>query len=244
MDRFLTTAVGTASQLVEALLAAAGRYAVAVAAIGAFVDSLVGLGVFVPGGTAVILAGFAVRGSGVSGYLQVAAAAWLGQMLATAIDYWLGRLAGRRLIPRGAPWRLAARWRRSLVTSRAFMTRWGGWAILVANLAEPGRSSLAIAAGASRWSFPSYFGRQALVSAAWSAVFCGLGFYAGGESRDMLRVVGSISIVMASLLLLGVAGPTLANTAARYVRQRGPAPVVSPSPAAEEALPPAPAPRA
>jgi membrane-associated protein len=149
---------GPLARLVAALLAAAGRYAVPVALLGAFVDSLVGLGVLVPGGTAVILAGFAAHGAGAAGFLQVAAAAWAGQVLATTADYWLGRLAGRRLVPRRAPWRLAARWRRTLSAARAFLARWGGWALVVANLAEPGRSSLAIAAGASRWPFGAFLG--------------------------------------------------------------------------------------
>ena len=214
---------GVLARLVALLLAAAGRYAVAVALAGAFTDSLVGLGVLVPGGTAVILAGFAVRGAGTAGYLQVAAAAWLGQVLATAVDYWLGRLAGRRLVPRRAPWRLAARWRRTLGASRAFLTRWGGWALLVANLAEPGRSSLAIAAGASRWPFGAYLLRQGAVSGAWCGAFTGLGFFAAGGGQDVLGLVGGLGLVMACLLLLAVAGPALAGVVARgAVRYRGP----------------------
>jgi membrane-associated protein len=209
------------SWLVAALLASAGRHAVAVAVVGAFADGLVGLGVLVPGGAAVILAGFAVQGQGAAGYLQVAAGAWAGQLVATTIDYWLGRLAGRRLIPRRAPWRLAARWRRTLRASRAFLVRWGAWAIVVANLAEPGRSSLAIAAGASRWPFGAFIARQAAVSVVWSAVFCGLGFFAAGGSGGVLALVGGLGLAAAGVLLLAVAGPSLARAAARIAARYG-----------------------
>jgi membrane-associated protein len=212
---------GLLARVAAALLAAAGRYAVPVALVGAFVDSLVGLGVLVPGGTAVILAGFAARGAGAAGFLQVAPAAWTGQVLATAADYWLGRLAGRRLVPRRAPWRLAARWRATLGAARAFLARWGGWALVVANLAEPGRSSLALAAGASRWPFGAFIARQAAISAVWCAAFVGLGFFAaGGGSEDVLGLIGGLGAVMAGLLLLAVAGPVLAGAAARYRRAR------------------------
>ncbi len=186
----------------------------------------------VPGGTAVILAGFVARGAGASGYVQVAAAAWLGQVLGTVIDYWLGRLVGRRLISRRAPWRLAARWRYMLASSRAFMARWGWWAIVVANLAEPGRSSLAIASGAARWPFGAFLARQALVSTAWSAVFCGLGFFAAGSSGGLTMLMGGLGLSMAALMGLAIAGPSLAGAARRLgtrllrplLRQPEPAP--------------------
>ena len=227
-------AAGTLARLVQAVLAAAGRYAAPVALLGAFTDALVGLGVLVPGGTAVILAGFAVRAQGAPGYAQVAAAACLGQLAATAIDYWLGRLAGRRVVPRRAPWRLAARWRASLTRSRAFLARWGAWAMLVANLVEPGRSSLAIAAGASRWPFAAFFLRQALASAVWSIVFTGLGYFAAGAGAgDVLTLVAGLGLALAGLLLLGIAGPPLARAVGRLpARYRRAPPASAPAPPA------------
>ena len=204
-----------ASHGLDSLVAACGRNAPAVALLAALVESIVGLGAVVPGGTVVILAGFTSRAAGAGGFLQVAAAAWLGMTLGAVLDYWIGRVAGRRLVPQRAPWRLAARWKRMLRSSRHFMDRWGWWAIAAANLAGPGRSSIAVAAGASRWSFTSFLAGQALASAAWSVLFTGLGFFAAREASHLQGLVTGMGAAIAAMLFLGLAGPAVVHALAR-----------------------------
>ena len=199
----------------DTLLTACGRNAPAVALLAAFVESLVGLGAIVPGGTAVVLAGFASREAGVAGFLEVASAAWLGMTAGAVVDYWIGRAAGRRLVPRRAPWRMAARWRRMLWSSHRFMNRWGWWAIAAANLAGPGRCSIAVAAGASRWSFASFLAGQAVAAAAWGALYTGLGFFAAGEASRVQSLVSGMALAVIFTLLLALGGPLALRALAR-----------------------------
>jgi membrane-associated protein len=201
--------VGTVSHAFGLALALFGKNAMAAAFIGAFLESIIGLGVLFPGGTVVVLSGFAARTSGGLGYAQVAFAAWLGMTAGAAIDYWIGRLAGKRLIPRRAPWRLASRWRAMLRSSNAFMKRWGWWAIIAANLAGPGRSAIAVAAGASGWSFRSFLTAQAIASIGWALLYTGLGYFAAGEAQRVKHLMGGLGVGMAIMLVIAVTAPTI-----------------------------------
>jgi membrane protein DedA with SNARE-associated domain len=202
------------------ILVLCGQNGPAVALIAAFLESLIGVGTLLPGGTFVVLAGFAARHHGAGGFLSVAAMAWLGMTAGSAVDYWLGRVAGRRLVPEGAPWRLATRWRKALRSSRRFMRRWGWWAILVANLAGPGRSAVAVASGASGWSFGAFLLGQTLASAVWSAAFVGIGYFAAGEaSRLQLFVSGAGLAATAVFVVLIGAQFALRNLLGQAMRR-------------------------
>jgi membrane protein DedA with SNARE-associated domain len=212
------------NNLLGHVLVLCGQNGPAIALIAAFLESLIGVGTILPGGTAVVLAGFAARHHGLSGFLSIAAMAWLGMTAGSAVDYWLGRLCGRRLVPRGAPWRLAARWRKVLRSSRRFMRRWGWWAILVANLAGPGRSAVAVASGASGWSFGAFLLGQSLAAALWSAAFVGIGYFAAGEATRLQMVVSgagiATAVVFAALIGAQLALRTLLERAVRRLRPR------------------------
>jgi membrane-associated protein len=215
MDLASPESVGTFSNLAAQAVKVVGENAAATALGSAMAESLVGVGALFPGGTVVILSGFAARAGGGAEFAQVAAAAWLGMTLGTVADFWLGRLAGRRLVPRRAPWRLACRWRHTLRSAHAFMTRWGWWAILVANLAGPGRSAVAVAAGASGWSFWRFFVGQALASIFWALLYTGLGYFAGGEATSAKELAGGLGIGAAVLLVVALILPSLIGAAAR-----------------------------
>lgn len=131
--------------------------------------------------------------------------------LGATLDYWLGRVAGPRLVPEGAPWRLARRWRRLLRTSRRFMRRWGWWAILLANLAGPGRASIAVASGASRWSFSSFLLGQGIAAGLWSVLFCGMGYFVAGEARRMEEVLSGASVAIGAVFVSLILGQTVAG---------------------------------
>ncbi|CAA9304840.1 MAG: hypothetical protein AVDCRST_MAG77-6278 [uncultured Chloroflexi bacterium] len=248
MDLASPESVGTFSTLAAHAVKAVGQHAAATALGSALAESLVGVGAVFPGGTIVILSGFAARASGAAGFAQVAAAAWLGMTLGTVVDFWLGRLMGRRLVPRRAPWRLACRWRRSLRTAHAFMTRWGWWAILVSNLAGPGRSAVAVAAGASGWPFGRFFAGQALASVFWALLYTSLGFFAGGEVDSLEHLAGGLGIGAVVLLVAALGMPPLLGAAtrlaARHTRRPEPPLAVVTVPSSD--TPPAarPAPRA
>ncbi|HEV2126247.1 MAG TPA: VTT domain-containing protein [Chloroflexota bacterium] len=201
--------VGALSQLFEAALYVFGRHAPSAAFVAAFIESLVGLGVVFPGGTIVILAAYAMRAEGGLGFVNVVAAAAAGMTLGTVADYWIGRLAGRRLVPRRAPWRLACRWRHMLRSSHGFMSRWGWWAVIAANLAGPGRAAVAVAAGASGWSFGAYLTGQAIASIAWSTLYCGIGFFAAREAMQAEQIAGSVAIIAVGLVAVAVVAPTV-----------------------------------
>ena len=175
------------------------------------------MGVILPGGTAVVLAGFGARSQGAAGFAEVAIGAWLGMLAGTSVDYWLGRVAGRHLVPAAMPWRLATRWRQMLRASRRFMRRWGWWAIIAASVAGPGRASIAVAAGASGWSFTSYLAGQAIASAIWSALYVGIGFFAAGGRSRVEQVASGAGMALGLLLLAAVLGPWAVTGGARWL---------------------------
>jgi membrane-associated protein len=212
--------VDTFSHLTERLLTLCGENAALVAFLGAFLESLIGLGTLLPGGTMVVLAGFTIRDQGAAGFVLVAALAWAGMTLGSVLDFWLGRLAGRRLVPERAPWRLAARWRRALRASRHFMRRWGWWAIFVSNLAGPGRSSIAVASGASGWSFGSFLLGQSLAAAIWSSVFAGMGYFAAGEAERLQLMVSGAGVAVVAFLILLFGAQFLASALVRAAARR------------------------
>jgi membrane-associated protein len=212
--------VDTFSHLTERLLTLCGENAALVAFLGAFLESLIGLGTLLPGGTMVVLAGFTIRDQGAAGFVLVAALAWAGMTLGSVLDFWLGRLAGRRLVPERAPWRLAARWRRALRASRRFMRRWGWWAIFVSNLAGPGRSSIAVASGASGWSFGSFLLGQSLAAAIWSSVFAGMGYFAAGEAERLQLMVSGAGVAVVAFLILLFGAQFLASALVRAATRR------------------------
>jgi membrane-associated protein len=208
------------AHLSERLLTLCGENAALVSFLGAFLESLIGLGALLPGGTMVVLAGFTIRDQGAWGFVLVAALAWAGMTLGSVLDFWLGRLAGRRLVPERAPWRLASRWRRVLRSSRRFMRRWGWWAIFVSNLAGPGRSSIAVASGASGWSFGSFLLGQSLAAAIWSCFFAGVGYFAAGEAERMQLMVSGAGAAVAAVLVLLVGAQLLASALLRMAARR------------------------
>jgi membrane protein DedA with SNARE-associated domain len=198
-----------------------GHHAAGTALAAAALESLPGVGFLFPGGTVVILSAYAARSSGGADAAGVVLAAWLGMTLGAALDYLIGRAIGRRVVPRRAPFRLAARWRRVQWGARKFLARWGWWAILVANLAGPGRSSVALAAGASGWSFASFLAGQALAAAAWSALYCGLGFFVAGSAAGVEALAGTLGAAAAALVLGLVGAPALARVTVWLVRRVG-----------------------
>ncbi len=205
-------AVTAVSHVLEQALALCGRNAPLFAFLAALVESLIGVGALLPGGTAVVLAGYAVRDQGPAGLASVAVTAWLGMTLGATLDYWLGRVAGRRLVPERAPWRLARRWRRLLRTSQRFMRRWGWWAILLANLAGPGRSSIAVASGASRWSFGAFLLGQSVAAGLWSVLFCAIGYFAAGEAQRLQVALSGAGVALAAVFVALILGQALAGT--------------------------------
>lgn len=206
---------GALSVMMEGAAGLLGRNAALVALSASFLESIIGVGVLFPGGTVVILSGYAARSMGAVGFLEVVFCAWLGMTVGASLDYWLGRVAGRRLVPRWAPWRLSCRWRHLLRKSKRFMDRWGWWAIAVANLAGPGRASIAVAAGASNWSFPRFLAGQSLAALAWSVLYCGMGYFLARGAQRAETIVSGLGIGMAVVMLLALAGPSLVGLLSR-----------------------------
>jgi membrane-associated protein len=207
-------AAGAMARAHEHALDLLAANAPAAAGLAAFLETLVGVGVVLPGGTVVILAGFAAGETGAQGFLRVAGMAALGMLLGAAADYALGRAVGRRLVPRRAPWRAAARWRLSLQTAHRFLARWGWWAILAANLLGPGRAAAAFAAGASCWSPGAFLASQAVASVAWGLLYTGFGYFAAGTVEGAETSASAIRTALAVLVALSVTLPLLLTAAA------------------------------
>jgi membrane protein DedA with SNARE-associated domain len=101
------------------------------------------------------------------------------------VDYWVGRKAFRPLISRFDKKR---GFRQNLARARAFLNRYGAWAVLAGHFLGHLRSFVAITAGSSRFPFGRYLLFEAGAALVWNLVYCGLGYLLASHI-DLLRKV-------------------------------------------------------
>lgn len=187
---------------VTRLLVVFGRHALLLAFFGAFIENTVVLGFLLPGGTVVALSGAAGRTASLSlPWLVVMSA--LGMTAGAMTNYYCGRAGLQRVLAR--PWtgRIGRELGVQLRNAEPLLRKHGWWVMLLAHAFGPGRSTLALAAGASGFSLVRFLIIELPAAFLWSALYAGGGFLLASEWQNLELLLRRIGWVGAILLVAG-----------------------------------------
>ncbi|HEV2123158.1 MAG TPA: DedA family protein, partial [Chloroflexota bacterium] len=153
---------------------------------GALIENTVLLGFLLPGGTVVALSGAGARTAGLSLPLLIVLGAG-GMTCGAVIDYALGRAGITRLLRQRWLGKVGRKLEAQLDQAAPLLHRHGWWMMLVAHAFGHGRSSLAVAAGASGLPLRRLLAIEIPAALLWSAFYTGGGFLLA-ENWDRLEL--------------------------------------------------------
>ena len=197
--------VQQAAGWISRLLIVFGRHALLLAFFGAFLENTVVLGFLLPGGTVVALSGVAGRNANLSlPWLIIMSA--LGMTAGALTNYYCGRAGLQRVLAR--PWtgRIGRELALQLRSAEPLLRKHGWWVMLFAHAFGPGRSTLALAAGASGFSLTRFLIIELPAALLWSALYAGGGFLLAAEWNNVELLLRRIGWVGAGLLVIGGGG--------------------------------------
>lgn len=119
------------------------QWVIAVATLAAFGESLVIVGIFIPGTTLLALIG-GMAGAGLVDPVPLALGGIVGAVVGDTITYYLGRWAGRPILR----WKVLRPHRRRVAEARLFFRRYGVWSVLIGRFFGPLRATVPLVAGA------------------------------------------------------------------------------------------------
>lgn len=194
------------------VLAAAGLFA--------FSETAIGVGLFLPGETGVLVMATTVDSRWEFALMTVVV--WLSASTGDSFGYWIGRRYGHRV-------------RQSRLISRAgadrhwdrtadLLRRRGVWAILGARFLPAVRVLAPAAAGASRMAYPRFLAASLVGAFLWSASHVAVGAFAGASLHYVERALGAGSWVVIGLIVALV----ITITVRRRRRRRRVAPRTEP----------------
>lgn len=180
----------------------------AVVFAAATLESIVVVGMFVPGSALIFMAG-ALIGLRVLDPTWTAVAAMAGATIGDGLNYWIGRRHRERirtmsLFKRQAP---------LLARAEAHFARHGGSSILIGRMVAPLRSIVPVVAGMSRMPAARFYVFNFLSALAWAVVHLLPGALFGAS----LQLAGAISSRLAVLMVLAMALLWLLWSGARLV---------------------------
>ncbi len=182
-----------------------GRHAYLLAFLGALVENTILLGFLLPGGAIVALSAAGARTTGLS-LPVVAALATLGMIGGAVIDYTLGRTGVAQILRQRWTGRVGRHLAEQLERAAPLLGRHGWWMMLLAHTFGHGRSSLAMAAGASRLPLRRFLAIEAPAAILWGTAYASGGYFLAAEWQTLeltLRRAGWIGL---AVLLAGVGG--------------------------------------
>jgi membrane protein DedA with SNARE-associated domain len=191
---------------VTSFLEANPRWIIAVAGIAAFEESLVIVGIFVPGTTLLALIG-GMAGAGLVDPVQVAVAGIVGALAGDTLTYWLGRLFGPRILR----WKVLRRYRRGIAQARLFFRRYGIWAVVIGRFFGPLRATVPLVAGVIRMRVIPFQIANVASALLWAPLVMSPGFLAA-------RGIGGVyGIDWSAWILIGIAATTTITVAGLFV---------------------------
>lgn len=166
----------------------------------AFLVTIEGFGVPLPGETAVVVAAaFAARGS--LNIVGVVLSTTLGTVLGGSGGYWVGRVGGRSLLVKyGHLLRLdAAR----LAKTEAYFERHGIKTVFFARFVALLRIFGSLMAGVAHMPFPTFTAVNFAGGLLWAAAFSAVGFLFGKNLSKLDQYLGRIGIALSVLVVAG-----------------------------------------
>src|SRR5688500_16234745 len=194
--------VQQAAGWVGRLLVVFGRHALLLAFFGAFIENTVVLGFLLPGGTVVALSGAAGRTANLSMPWLIVMSG-LGMPAGALTNYYCGRAGLQRVLAR--PWtgKIGRELAAQLRNAEPVLRKHGWWVMLFAHAFGPGRSTLALAAGASGFSLVRFLIIELPAAFLWSALYAGGGFLLAAEWQNLELLLRRIGWIGAILLVAG-----------------------------------------
>jgi len=159
-------------------------------------------GVPLPGETILLASGVLVQ----RGHLDLGDAivfGILGAVLGDQIGYWVGREGGRPFVLRWGRYLLITP--EKLARAEAFFERHGGKAVFLARFFSGLRVFGALVAGISRMRWGTFLIYNALGGAVWATAVVLVGYFLGSSLALVERWLGRATLVLASLLAVGMA---------------------------------------
>ncbi len=191
---------GTWEAWLHGSLHAIGQHAYLLVFLGSFLENTVILGFILPGGVAVAVASAAGREADASVVLLFVFGA-AGMAGGAAFDYFLGRLGAERVLLSPRLGRIGPYLLRKLDDAKPLLAKHGWWMMLVVHAFGHGRSSLALAAGASRLPFSRFMAMEIPAAVLWAGAFVGGGYFLGGEWRLVTRAMARLGWVGAGIAI-------------------------------------------
>jgi undecaprenyl-diphosphatase len=150
------------------------------------------LGLFMPGESMVMLAGF-LAGQEIFDIRLLIGLVAIAAILGDSIGYEFGRWLGRDWLRRHGP----SFWLRPERLDRmdAFFARHGGWSVFFAHFLHVGRALMPFLAGAARLPYFRFLSFNAVGCALWAAVYSLVGFYFGQHWHLIERWMGRASVM-------------------------------------------------
>jgi membrane protein DedA with SNARE-associated domain len=178
-----------------------GQHSYLIVFFGSFLENTVILGFLLPGGIAVAVS--AAGGREADASITVLYLLGTAGMAGGAVfDYMLGRLGAERVLRDPRLGRLGAFLLGKLDEAKPHIDKHGWWMMLVVHAFGHGRSSLAMAAGASRLPFRRFLSMELPAAAMWSAAFVGGGYFLGGEWRLVTRWMAKLGWAGAAVAVI------------------------------------------
>jgi membrane protein DedA with SNARE-associated domain len=166
--------------------------------LGALLENTALLGLFLPGGTLVLLGAIYAQ-QGTMALPLVLLLGCVGMVAGTSLDYALGRWGVPSALGRT---RLFLKLRPRLDEAERFLDRRGVGAFLLAHFIGHVRSFLAITAGTSRLPYRRFLLYEGVAALAWNLVFVGAGYLLGENIELLQRLAGGMGL---AAFLLAVA---------------------------------------
>lgn len=181
------------------------RHALLLAFFGALIENTVLLGFLLPGGTVVALSGAGARNAGISLPLLIVVAG-LGMTGGAVIDYYLGRAGVHQLLHRRWTGKIGKRLAHQLHSAEPLLRKHGWWVMLFAHAFGHGRSTLALAAGASGFPLPRFLLIEIPAAMLWSAMYAGGGYLLAAEWQNVELLLRRMGWIGAAFIIVGGLG--------------------------------------
>lgn len=167
---------------------------------GAFFESVVLTGMFLPGSIFVLLGGYYAQRGEVD-LLLVITLGTLGMFLGDLVNYYLGQSPWHRVMTHRIPALRSEKRRRQIAE---FLRKWGFIAIFYMHFLGSLRSILSFIAGMVDYPLPKYAIASFLSSIVWSSFFGISGFYLAKSTQDVGNFQKQVSLFALGLLVLFV----------------------------------------
>ncbi|PLY01234.1 MAG: hypothetical protein C0623_05690 [Desulfuromonas sp.] len=165
----------------------------------AFMESLVLIGVIVPGSTIIVFTGFlALHGKG--DIVTIVTASVFGAFWGDFLSYWLGARSGPAIINS----RVMRKQKKLVLRAEAFFAAHGGKSVFFGRFFGPIRGFIPFVAGGAKMKLRAFIGYAIISAILWGISYPGLGYLAGVSWQNVQRWSGRFALVIFAALIITI----------------------------------------